>query len=197
MYDLDHLYIKIQECPPNERLVDHFPELAVFSEFLVCTDDMIRIAILSGDPDSPFVRIKERESMIRSIFEYLRIDVKTNLSMFEKIVRYRHEIVVNAWLRYIQIVHDTLFTNWILTKRDYEFFIAQTNEPKSDKETNINYYKRRNESRDMVEELGEKMMKFEAKLFPDSKAAREAALAESRMKIRLHAERHAEPYTYI
>lgn len=196
MYDLSNIYLKVHE-PHEGRLVDKFPELASFNEFLECTDDMIKIAVLSGDPDSPFVRIKERESMIRAIFDYLNLDIQTNQSMFYKIVTYRHPVVIGAWLRYIQIVHETDFTNWLLLKRDYEFFISQTNDVKMDKETDLNYYKRRNEARDRVRKLGDQMQKVEAKLFPDSKAAREAALAESRMKIRLYAERFAESYTYI
>lgn len=197
MHDLSKCYVDISTLGPGEKLIEKFPELAAFNEFLVCDEDMIKIAILSGDVDSPFVRIKERENMIRSIFEYLGIKIADNVSYFNKIVAYRHPLVINAWLRYIQILHETDFTDWVLAKRDYEFFIAQTNEAKWEKESDLNYYKRRNEARERVKELGQEVKKIESRLFPDSKAAREAALAESRMKIRLYAEKHAESYTYI
>ena len=197
MYDLSRLYLRIDLLEPGEEIRVKFPELESFIEFHECTDDMIKIAILSGDPDSPFVRIKDRESMVKAIFDYLHIDAKTNVSMFEKIIVYRHPLIIGAWLRYIQIIHETDFTNWILARRDYDFFIGQTNDVKMDKESDLSYYKRRNEARERVKELGDDIRRIEAKLFPDSKAAREAALQESRMKIRLHAERHAEPYGYI
>jgi hypothetical protein len=197
MYDLSRCYLDISTLEPGEQIREKFPELNTFPEFMECTDDMIKIAILSGDIDSPFVRIKERESMIKAIFEYLNIDIKTNRSMFERIVSYKHNVYTGAWIRYLQILHETDFTDWLLAKRDYEFFIGQTNDVKFDKESDINYYKRRNEARERVKELGQEVRRIEARLFPDSKAAREAALAESRMKIRLYAEQHAEPYTYI
>lgn len=197
MHDVSRCYIDISKLAPGERMVEKYPELAAFNEFLECTEDQIKIAILSGDLDSPFIRIKERESMIRAIFEYLNIDVYQNESMFTRIVAYRHNVVIGAWLRYIQIIHETDFTDWLLAKRDYEFFISQTNEAKEAKESDLNYYKRRNEARERVRELGQEVKRLEGRLFPDSKAAREAALAESRMKIRLYAEKYAENYTYI
>lgn len=197
MYDLSRIYLRIDLLEPGEKMLERFPELTSFPEFAECTEDMIKIAILSGDADSPFVRIKEREAMIKAIFDHLKIDIKINQSMFERIVLYRHPLVIGAWLRYVQVLHETEFTDWLIVKRDYEFFISQTNDIKMDKESDINYYRRRNEARDRVRELGQEMRKIEAKLFPDSKAAREAALIESRMKIRLYAEKHSESYTYI
>lgn len=197
MYDLSRCYIDISTLASGEDIREKFPELNSFPEFYECSDDMIKIAILCGDPDSPFVRIKDRESMVKAVFDYLNIDAKVNVSMFEKLIVYRHPLIIGAWLRYIQIIHETEFTDWLICKRDYEFFISQTNDIKMDKESDMLYYKRRNEARDRVKELGQEMRRIEAKLFPDSKAAREAALAENRMKIRLHAERHAEPYGYI
>lgn len=197
MYDLSHCYIDISTLEPGEKLMEKFSELNAFPEFMECSDDMIKIAILSGDLDSPFSRIKDRESMIKAIFEYLHIDIKTNQSMFEKIVKYRHDLVIGAWIRYLQIVHETEYTDLLLARKDYEFFIQQTNEIKMDKEGDLQYYKRRNEARERVRELGQEIRKIEAKIFPESKAAREAALMESRLKVHLHAEKHAEGYTYI
>lgn len=197
MYDLGKCYWDISTIEPGQQIRERFPELNDFPEFYECSEDQIKIAILLGDIDSPFVRIKDRETMVKAIFEYLNIDPNTNVAMFEKIIDYKHPLVIGAWLRYVQILHETDFTDWLLVKRDYEFFISQTNSIKFEKESDISYYKRRNEARDRVRELGQDMRKIEAKLFPDSKAAREAALAENRMKIRLYAEKHSEPYTYI
>jgi len=197
MYDLSRCYFDITTIEPGQQIRERFPELNSFPEFYECSEDQIKIAILIGDIDSPFVRIKEREAMIKAVFDYLKIDTKTNQAMFERIVTYKHPLVMGAWLRYIQILHETDFTDWLLAKKDYEFFIQQTNDVKMEKESDINYYKRRNEARERVKELGQEVRRIEARLFPDSKAAREAALVESRSKIRLYAEKHAENYTYI
>lgn len=196
MYNLDSLYIKIHECPEGEKLTDHFPELGAFKEFLVCDEDRIKIAILSGDVDSPFVRIKDREMMLKAIFEYIGMDAKFEKQLFQDVFHYRDDLTNFAWLRYLQILHETDFTNWLLAKKDYEFFLLKSNEKQGDT-PDLQYYKKRNEIRERVKELGEEVRNIEAKIFPDSKAAREAAIAESRRKVHLYAEEYAESYTYL
>ena len=197
MYDLKECYIDVSSLAPGEKVSDKFPEIMAFSEFMECSEDMVKIAILAGDIDSPFVRIKDRETMFKAIFDYLYIDVKTHQSMLAKIVAYRHPLVMGAWLRYLQILHETDFTDWQLARKDYDFFLLQTNEIKMDKESDLNFYKRKNEARERVRELGQEVRRIEAKLFPDSKAAREAAIIENSLKIKLWAEAYAESNTYI
>ncbi len=197
MYDLSKIYLDFSKLEPGDSLREKFPELNSFNEFLECDDNMLKIAICMGDIDSPFIRIKERDMMVREIFAYLDIDVKTNLAMFERIVQYRHPKVMGAWLRYLQILHETEFTNWLLCRKDFDFFLMQSNEPKMTKESDMLYYKRRIEIRERVQELGHEMRRIEAKLFPDSKAAREAAIIEQGMKIKLFAEMYAEENTYV
>ncbi len=196
-YDLSRMYWRIDTLAEGELMRDKYPEINGFIEFFECSEDMIKIAACIGDIDSPFVRIKERDMMIREVFSYLNIDIHTNQAMFERIVAYRHPKVMGAWIRYLQILHESEFINWVLAKKDLEFFLAQTNEPKLDKESDISYYKKRVEVRERVRELGEEVRRIEAKLFPDSKAAREAAIIENSMKIKLFAEMYAEQNTYI
>ena len=197
MYDLTKMYFRLDLLEPGENIREKFPQFNTFIEFMDCTDDMLKIAALLGDVDSPFIRINEREAMLKAIFDYLNIDTKTNVSMFEKIILYRHPLVMKAWLRYLQMLNENEFTNWVLCRRDHEFFLMQSNEPKMDKESDMNYYKRRIEIRERVRDLGMEMRRIEAKLFPDSKAAREAAIIEQGMKIQLWAERYAESNTYV
>ena len=194
-YDLSHLFIRIDECPSGVRLVDHFPELSAFKEFLVCDDNRIKIAILSGDVDSPFVRIKDRETMVDAIFSYLGIDRKKESLFFSDIVHYKDNLTSFAWLRYLHILHETDFTNWQIAKKDFEFFLLKANDSQGD-ESDQQYFKKRNEIRQRIKELGDEVREIEAKIFPDSKAAREAALADSRRKIKLYAESYSEEFTY-
>lgn len=195
-YNLDGLYIRIQDCPDGVKLCDHFAELGAFKEFLMCDEDRIKIAILSGDIDSPFVRIKDRETMLKAIFDHLTIDVEREKLLFKDILFYRDDLTSFAWLRYLQILHETDFINWQIAKKDFEFFLLKANE-KQGEETDIQYYKKRNEIRERIKELGQEVRNIEAKIFPDSKAAREASLAESKRKVKLYSEMYAEPYTYI
>lgn len=195
-FDLTPLYLNFELVPQGTKIIDHFSELQPFKEFHLCDENRIKIAILSGDIDSVFVRIKDRETMVRAIFDYLGLDAKKEEEFFRGVVEYKDDLTVFAWLRYLQILHETDFTNWALCKRDYDFFLMQSSEDKKEGETDIQYYKRRNETRERVKELGREVKDIEAILFPDSKAAREAAVAESKRKIRLYAESYAEDFTF-
>lgn len=198
-YDLSGLYINFTLVPFGTRIVDHFPELKAFPEFEKCNEDRIKIAILSSDIDSPFVRTNDRELMMRSIFDYLNIDIKTQKEkeFFENIVLYKDNLTTFAWTRYLQILHETDFTDWLLAKKDYDFFLSKSNEDKKDNETDKVYLARRNEVRNTIKQLGQEVRSIEAKLFPDSKAAREVALAEAKKRTRLYAEMYAEDYTFM
>lgn len=202
-YDLSNIYVKFYECPAGKRLAEHFSELGAFPEFNECDDTRIKIAILSADVDSPFVRIKERDTMIRAIFEELGLKpTSTDKKLLEDIIAYGDEKYMFAWVKYLQILHETEFTDWVLAKKDYDFYLRKANEPqKRDEkgeivETDLNYMKRRKEARAQVSELGKEVRQIEAGLFPDSKAAREAAIAESKKKILLYAEKYAQPYNF-
>lgn len=198
-YDLSKIYCNFTKCPPGKNLVDFFAELQPFPEFSKCDDNRIKIAILSGDTDSPFTRIKDRDIMIRSIFEYLNIPIvsKEDKAFYDDVVLYRDDLTVFAWLRYLQILNETDFTNWLLIKRDYDFFLKKSHDKQMEGESDDKYLAKRNKIRNTLKELGEEQRNIEAKLFPDSKAAREAAIAEARSKIRLYAESYATEYTHI
>lgn len=194
-YNLESLFINFEKVPQGTKIIDFFPELEPFNEFRVCDEDRIKIAILSGDLDSPFVRIKERETMIKAIFDYISLDAKKESKLFKDVILYKDDLVNFAWLRYLQILHETDFTNWQISKRDYEFFLLKSNDKQGD-ETDIQYYKKRNETRERIKELGREVREIEAIIFPDSKAAREAALADSKRKVKLYAESYSEEFTY-
>lgn len=198
MYDLSKLYINFTTVPKGVKISSHFAELAPFREFTECDDTRIKIAILSADVDSPFVRIKDRETMMRSIFEELDIDLSKvqNQSFLQDCISYQDPKYLFAWVKYLNILHETDFTNWNLAKKDYDFYLFKANERQGDTESDLQYMKRRKESREQVKTLGDEVKSIEAKIFPDSKAAREAAVAEARKKIELYAESYAEPYSY-
>lgn len=195
-YDLSRLYIKINDCPPGKRLIDNFSELSAFKEFTECDDTRIKIAILSGDVDSPFVRIKDRDTMMRAIFDELGLDIKRpeNKELLDGCASYCDDKFLFAWTKYIEILHETDFTDWQLAKKDYQFFLEKANTSQNENESDTVYMKRRKEAREQVKTLGKEVKEIEAKIFPDSKAAREALIAEAKKKIGLYAEKYAQPY---
>lgn len=198
MYDLSKLYIDFTTVPKGVKISNHFAELAPFREFTECDDYRIKIAILSADVDSPFVRIKDRETMMRAIFDELGIDLSktANQTFLNDCISYNDPKYLFAWVKYLNILHETDFTDWSLAKKDYEFYLSKANERQGENESDLQYMKRRKEAREQVKLLGQEVKSIEAKIFPDSKAAREAAVAEARKKIELYAESYAESYNY-
>lgn len=197
-YDLSKLYINFQECPAGVRLIEHFPELSAYKEFRDCPDDSyIKLAIITADEESPIMNIKERSLLVSEAFKVIGISVEKNREKFEGIVSYSDIYYHNAWLKYLFMQNEVLFTEWQLANRDYEYFLTLTATPKDEKETDQKYLERRKSLRSTVSMLGKEKQELEAKLFPDSKAAKEAAMNEARNKIELYAERYSEPFNYF
>lgn len=192
-YDLSRLYVNI-EHEEGTSFVQSRTELSSFSEFVEAGDNISKIAILSGDIDSPFTRIKERETMIRSIFEFLKIEDEI---LLYNIVMYKSELYVSAWVKYLFLLNEIEFTDWMLAKKDYEYFLAKSTKGQEEGESDDKYLKKRNEYRKTISELGKVVKDLEAKIFPDSKAAREAALELAKKKVKLYAEAYAQPFNFF
>lgn len=198
-HDLSSLYVKFQECPTGKKLVEHFTELSAFPEFnAALSDNEIKIAILTSDLDSPFLKIRDRETMLRSIFDSLsiKIDSKEEKVFFEEVLQYKHTRVIGCWIRYIQMLHDTDYTDWLLSQQTYNFLLFESQKPKETTETDDKYLDRRIKIQNNLKKFGAEMKVIEAKIFPDSKAAREASMHENK-KIVTYAEKYSEDYTHI
>lgn len=197
-YDLSKLYVDFTQCPKGTKLIDHFPELGAFEEFKNAdNENQIKIAILTGDFDSPFIRIKDRETMLNAIFDYLGIKKETKLEkeFFSQVFRYRHDKVSGCWVRYIQMMHDTDFTDWLTVQETYNYLLFQSKKPFVDGDEG-KYLDNRIKIQNNLKKFGADMKEIEIKLFPDSKAAREAALHENK-KIVTYAEMYAEDNTFL
>lgn len=196
-YDLKNLYMNFEGCPAGVRLIEHLPELSAYVEFSECPDDSyIKLAILTADQGSPLVTIKERSILITEAFKIVGLNVEDNEDKFRDIVEYKDMYYMNAWLKYLFIQNEVLFTDWMLANKDYEYFLSLSNSPKGEKEDDTKYLARRKVLRSTISDLGAEKTELEAKLFPDSKAAREAAMNESRNKIDLYPEKYAEKFNY-
>lgn len=196
-YDLSRLFIKFQECPDGVRLVDHFQDLSVYEEFANCPDDTyIKLAILTGDIDSPISTVSDRNVLVRTAFDILSINVEKNKDLFDDIVSYKNIHYMDCWLKYLFIQNEVLFTDWMLVNKDYEYFLSQSGKPKDEGMSDKNYLLLRRELRSTISDLGAEKKRLEAQLFPDSKAAREASIHENKKKIHTWAEEYAERFNY-
>jgi hypothetical protein len=199
MFDLSALYIDFSKCPKGTPLLTFFPELSAFPEYKKAeNDDQIKIAILTADNESPFAKIKDRETMLTSIFEFLKIPIETKKQkeFFDQVMAYRHDIVLDCWIRYIQIIHDTDYTDWLMMQQTYNFLLEKSKVKQETGESEDKYLDRRLKIQKNLKQIGADMKELEIKLYPDSKAAREAALREN-VKIVLYAEQYAESSTHV
>lgn len=185
-YDLSKLYVSIDH-PLDKGFVVSKPRLSSFKEFHDAGDDISKIAILSGDIESPFTLIKDRQQMVTAIFDFLKIK---NKELLEQISDYSSKRYVDAWTKYLFILNETLYTDWLLAKKDYEFFLKEANK---ERETisGVKDIEKLNRLRGTIKDLGKEVRDIEAKLFPDSQAAREANMAENR-KIATYPEMYSE-----
>lgn len=199
MYDCSGLLIDFTKCPPGIKLCEHHPELGSFSEFTsVADENIIRIAIATADMESPFLKIKDRETMIRSLFEFLKISTTDEYGskLFDDIVRYKSIQYLDCFGRYLMILHDIDWTEYQSTKQTHDVVTMDSVRPKEDSESIDSFVKRRVNTQNHLKSLGRDLKALEAKIFPDSRAAREFALNEAK-KIKTYAEMYAQDNTFI
>lgn len=199
MFDLSKLYIDFSQCPKDKKLLDFFEELSAFDEFISTeNEDIIKMAILTADMESPFLKIKDRKTMIKSVFDFLKIDLNQtdNRTLFNDIVFYKDPGYLNCFGRYLMIYHDIDWTEYQSTKQTHDVLTMDSMRPMEKDEDLARFVDRKDKVRKMLKATGEELRKLEAKVFPDGKAAREIALNESK-KIRTYAEKYAQDNSYI
>lgn len=199
MVDLSKLYIDFSQCPKDQRLLEFHQELSAFDEFISTeNEDIIKMAILTADMESPFLKIKDRKTMIKSVFDYLKLDLNQSETkkLYNDVVLYKDPSYLNCFGRYLMIYHDIDWTEYQSTKQTHDVLTMDSMRPMEKDEDLAKFVDRKDKVRKMLKATGEELRKLEAKIFPDSKAAREIALNESK-KIRTYAEQYAEPNSHV
>jgi hypothetical protein len=198
-YDLSKCAIDFTKCPKGTPLLDFFPQLTAFEEFRDCKDDVyIKIASASSDPDSPFVRIKDRELMLNSLFEFIEIPLKTekDKKFFHEVLIYENDDVLECLSAYLRFCHDIDWTEYQTTKQTYDVLVVESHRKRNSDENIDDYVDRRVKVQNHLKKIGTDLKNLEAKIFPDSRAARAINLMKSR-RIITYAEKYAESNTYI
>jgi len=199
MFDLSKLYIDFTLCPADEKLVGFFAELSAFDEFLNTEDEnIIKIAILTADMESPFLKIRDRKTMIKSAFDFLNIKTEDQEStqLFNEIVEYKNANYLDCFGRYLMIYHDIDWTEYQSTKQTHDILTMDSMRSIQKDEDLVKFVDRKDKVRKMLKATGEELRKLEAKIYPDSRAAREIAMNEAK-KIRTYAEKYAESNTFV
>lgn len=192
-FDLSKLLIPFHLCPKAKRLVNFFPELAAFPEFVNCQhDNFIRIAILTADADSPFLKMRgDHERMIAAIFEFLEIGTQNLIGkeFMQKVIEYKHEGVSECWSAYLQMQYSIDFTDWSISKQTYDMLIRESTRQKAEGEDTAKYADWRIKIRNQIRILGEDLKKIEPLIFKDSKMAKPVAIEQ--IKIKNYPEKYA------
>lgn len=192
MHDTSKCLFDFSIVPPGERIVDFFGELGAFDEFVEATDDEIKIAICTSDIDSPFVKISDRETMLNSVYEFLKLPKDES---FEQILKYKHARVSGCVARYFQLQHHIDWTEYCTNKQTFDYLVLEANKPITDEDKDI-YLKKRVQIQKDIKAIGAELKVIEAKIFPDSKIARQVAMHELK-KIKTYAEKFAQPRSVI
>lgn len=199
MYDFSRLYVPIHECPKGVKLIDHFGELGAFSEFTSTkNENIIKAAIVTADMESPFLKIKDRKTMVKAVFDWLGLGIegKATKQLYDDIVEYKDTHYLDCFGRYLMILHDIDWTEYQSTKQTHEVLTLDSMRAREKDEDLAKFVDRKDKVRRMLKTTGEELRKLEAKIFPDGKAAREIALNEAK-KIKTYAEMHAESNTHV
>lgn len=193
-YDCSKLLVDFTQCPKGVRLTKYFNELAAYTEFTQQQDDnVIRIAILTSDADSPFWKMRgDREIMIKSIFEFLDIGVQNTIGkeFLKKVITYSHEGVAECWCAYLQLQYNIDFSDWAISKQTYDLLISESLRPRDVNEDAVSYANWRVKLRNQIRILGDDLKEIEPKIFKDSKMARPVAAVEAK-KIKGYPEKYA------
>lgn len=196
-YDCSKLLVDFTQCPKGVKLIDHFNELKAYQEFVQQQDDnIIKIAILTSDKDSPFWKLRgDREIMIRTIFEFLHIGTLNLIGkeFLKKVLNFKHEGVTECWLAYLQMQYSIDFTDWCISKETYDMLIAESARKKDDKEDAVSYANWRIKLRNQIRILGDDLKQLEPKIFPDSKMAQAVAIEQVK-KIKNYAEKYGRKF---
>lgn len=198
--DISRILLDFSKKPPLVKMTEFHPELLAFKEFInQKDDDIIKIAILMTDPESPFLKIKDRETMVSSIFEYLGIDLEGEKykGFFDDIVNYRHEEIGQCKARCLQIVHNVDWTEYVMTRETFDYLTMEANKPMSADDETDQYINRRVKLKDQIKKAGIDLKSMEARIFPDSRSARETAILDAKRKITSFPERYSQERSVI
>src|SRR6185312_14463055 len=152
MYDLSKLYINFTECPIGVKLCEHDAELSAFSEFTYTkNENIIKAAILTADMESPFLKIKDRKTMIKAVFEYLGLSLegKPTKKLYDDIVEYKDSHYLDCFGRYLMIYHDIDWTEYQSTKQTHDVLTMDSLRPREKDEDLAKFVDRKDKVRRM------------------------------------------------
>lgn len=191
MYDFEKCLIPIDQCPKGIRLADHFSELKAVPKIDEYTEDEIKISICISDFDSPFIKkISDAEMRLNAIFDFLSLDNKSDL--FTRILTWKELKITEFVSSYLQMQADQDWRRYLNLERLCSQLQDELSRPidfygdKVDEEV-----KRKLAIEKNIDDIIEKLKKYESRLFPD-RVMKRAIVINEMTKIISYPERYAQ-----
>lgn len=194
-FDLSPLLIDFSLAAAGEKVLDHFPELSAFPEFVNAFDNEVKIGILISDIESPFLKIKDNESRLKAIFEFLDIGLMTvkNKEFFNEILNYKHGRVIDVCCRYIQMQNNHDFASWWSLNIAFYELQKLSVETRKAGEDITKFVKGKTEISKDMDRISTMLKDYEARLFKDSKL-KQKLVEQQLKKISFFPEKMAEDF---
>lgn len=182
MYDFEKCLLDFTTCPIDKTLAEHFIELSAVPNITDYTDSEIKISICISDFDSPFIKkITDAEMRLNAIFDFLGFDVIANQKLFEDILAWREVKITNFVSSYLQMQADQDWRRYLNLERLCSQLQDELSRPidfhgdKVDEEV-----KRKLAIEKNIDDIIEKLKKYESRLFPDRVMKRAIIINEMR-----------------
>ena len=148
-----------------------------------------------ADLESPFIKIKEAQIRMRAIFDFLQIGLKTpaNQELFELALSYRHERIIAACCRIIQIINNHDYASWWTLNLSFYDLQKESAIPKGKDDNTAKYVATKIAITDQMDKIAAKLKDYEARLFADVRL-KQALVDQELKKISLYPERMAQTF---
>ena len=195
-YSFDNCLINFTLVPKGVRLINFFPELSAYQEFInVKSDNDIKIAIALADIESPFRKIREPELRLKALFEFLDIGLSNKITQnyFTSILDYTNVPVYDAACRYIQMINHHDYSIWWTLNVSFYTLQKSSIKPQAKDETDKQFVDNKIKVTTEMDRIGIKLKEYEARIFGDTRLKQKAVEAELR-RIAYYPEQFAEPF---
>lgn len=191
--DFDKCLVPFDQCPKGIKLSDHFSELKAVPSIENYTEDEIKIVICISDLDSPFIKkISDAEMRLNAIFEYLKIDKKSNITFFENLLAWKEKKITEFVSSYLQMQADQDWRRYLNLERLCSQLQDELSRPIDFLGDEVdNDVKRKLAIEKNIDDIIEKLKKYESRLFPD-RIMKRAIVINEMTKILSYPERYAQ-----
>jgi len=189
--DFSQCLIDVTTCPKGTKLVDFFSELKAVPKIEEYSDDEIKIAVSISDFDSPFIKkISDAEMRLNAIVDFFSI--AADEKFLGQILSWKNDHITNFVSSYLQMQADQDWRRYLNLERLCSQLQDELSRP-------INFLgdevdadvKRKLAIEKNIDEIIEKLKKYESRLFPDRNMKR-AIIINEMTKIISYPERYAQ-----